>query len=112
VLEFTNIFHTLHTKLGIKYYEGDMVLKYCGGLHRYIQFEMEFLDISSLGVAYRYAVKSSRRLNKRHDNFGLGTPHNKSKESEAPNHIKKEIEKMETLRTTSISHNQKRTPKE
>jgi hypothetical protein len=49
VPKFTNILHTLHTNL---------VLKYCGGLHRYIQAEMEFLDISSLGAAYRYAVKN------------------------------------------------------
>jgi hypothetical protein len=32
-----------------------MVLKYHGALHRYIHTEMEFLDISSLGTAYRYA---------------------------------------------------------
>jgi hypothetical protein len=48
VLEFTNTFHTLHTKLGIKYFEWYLVLKYHGALHRYIQTEMDFLDISSL----------------------------------------------------------------
>ena len=37
VPEFTNIFHTLCTKLGIKYFERNMVLKYHGGIHRYIQ---------------------------------------------------------------------------
>jgi hypothetical protein len=57
VPEFTNIFHTLRTKLGIKYSKRHLVLKYRDGLHRYIQDEMEFLDISSLGAAYRYAVK-------------------------------------------------------
>jgi hypothetical protein len=31
-------------------------------LHRYIQTEMEFLDISSLGVAYRYAVKIEQKF--------------------------------------------------
>jgi hypothetical protein len=36
VPEFTNIFHTLRTKLGAKYYERNMVLKYHAGLHRYI----------------------------------------------------------------------------
>jgi hypothetical protein len=40
---FTNIFHTLHTKLGIKYSERHLVLKYCDCLHRYIKKEMEFL---------------------------------------------------------------------
>jgi hypothetical protein len=33
---FTNIFHTLHTKLGIKDSERHLVLKYHGALHRYI----------------------------------------------------------------------------
>jgi hypothetical protein len=37
VPEFTNVFHTLHTKLGIKDSERHLVLKYHGGLHRYIQ---------------------------------------------------------------------------
>jgi hypothetical protein len=52
VPEFKNIFHTLHTKLAIKNSERHLVLKYHGALHRYIQNEMEFLDISSLGTAY------------------------------------------------------------
>jgi hypothetical protein len=34
-----------------------LVLKYRGALHRYIQTEMDFLGISSLGVSYRYDVK-------------------------------------------------------
>jgi hypothetical protein len=37
VPNFTNIFHTLCTKLGIKYFERHLVLKYHGCLHRYIQ---------------------------------------------------------------------------
>jgi hypothetical protein len=57
VHEMTNLFHTLCTKLGIKDSEKHLVLKYRSCLHRYIQEEMEFLDISSLGVAYRYAAK-------------------------------------------------------
>jgi hypothetical protein len=52
VPEFKNIFHTLHTKLGIKDSEQHLVLKYHGSLHRYIQAEIDFLDISSLGAAY------------------------------------------------------------
>ena len=52
VFEFINIFHTLHTNMGIKYSERHLVLKYHDGLHRYIQPEMEFLDISSLGTVY------------------------------------------------------------
>jgi hypothetical protein len=56
LLEFMNTFHTFCTKLGIKDSERHLVLKYYGDLHRYIQTEMDFLDISSL-VAYRYAIK-------------------------------------------------------
>jgi hypothetical protein len=37
VPEFTNTFHTLHTKLGIKNSKQHLVLKYRGALHRYIQ---------------------------------------------------------------------------
>jgi hypothetical protein len=34
VLEFTNIFHTLCTKMGIKYSKRHLVLKYRGDIHR------------------------------------------------------------------------------
>ena len=57
VLELTNTFHTLHTKLGIKDSERNLVLKYRGALHRYIQTELDFVDISSLNVSYQYVVK-------------------------------------------------------
>ena len=57
VPEFTNVFHTLRMKLGIKDSENYLVLKYSGCLHRYIQNEMEFLNISSLSTTYRYDVK-------------------------------------------------------
>jgi hypothetical protein len=73
VLEFTNTFHTMGTRLCIKYYERHLVLKYRGALHRYIQTEIDFLDISSLGVAYRYAVKIEQKF--KHQNkreFGSG----------------------------------------
>jgi hypothetical protein len=62
VLEYTNIFHTLHSKLDIKDSEWHLVLKYHNGLHRYIQTKMDFLDISSLGVSYRYAVKIEQKF--------------------------------------------------
>jgi hypothetical protein len=74
VLEFTNIFHTLCTKLGIKDYERHLVLKYRGRLHRYIQVEMEFLDILSLGAAYRYDVKVEQKLKQKAQQFGSGNP--------------------------------------
>jgi hypothetical protein len=61
----TNIFHTLHTKLGIKDYERHMVPKYRGCLHRYIQIEMDFLDITSLGTTYRNYVKIEEKFKKK-----------------------------------------------
>jgi hypothetical protein len=33
-----------------------------GALHRYIQTEMDFLDISSLGVAYRHVLKIEQKF--------------------------------------------------
>jgi hypothetical protein len=57
VSEFTNTLHTLCTKLGIKDSEQNLVMKYRGALYRYIQTKMDFLNISSLGVSYRYVFK-------------------------------------------------------
>ena len=57
VHELMNLFDTLHTKFGIKDSKNYLVLKFRSCLHKYIQEEMEFLDISSLGMTYRYAAK-------------------------------------------------------
>jgi hypothetical protein len=62
VLEFTNTFHTWCTRLSIKYSKQYLVLKYHGALHKHIQTEMDFLDISSLGVSYRYVVKIEQKF--------------------------------------------------
>jgi hypothetical protein len=62
MLEYTNIFHTLHSKLGIKDFERNLVLNYRGGLHGYTQTEMDFLDISSMGVSYQYAIKIEQKF--------------------------------------------------
>jgi hypothetical protein len=62
LLEFTNIFHTFCTKLGIKHSKRNLVLKYHGALHRYIQTKMDFLYISSLGTSYRYVVKLEHKF--------------------------------------------------
>jgi hypothetical protein len=62
VPEFTKIFHTLHTKLGIKYSKRNLVLKYYEAIHMYIQTEMDFMEISLLGVAYRYVVKIEKKF--------------------------------------------------
>jgi hypothetical protein len=53
--------------------------------------------------------KSSRSLNKRRGNLGLGTPHNKRKEREDQTCRKKDKENMDYLRKTSLSHKQRRT---
>jgi hypothetical protein len=53
--------------------------------------------------------KSSRSLNKRRENLGLGTPHNKRKEKVTPNRRTKERENMDNLRTTSPIHKERRT---
>jgi hypothetical protein len=45
-----------------------------GALHRYIQIEMEFLDILSLGAAYRYVVKIKQKLKQKMQQFGPGNP--------------------------------------
>jgi hypothetical protein len=86
VLEFTNTFHTLHTNLGIKDSKRHLVLKYHGSLHRYIQTKMDFLEISSLSVAYRYVVKIERKFkhwNKR--DFGYANPQQPKFDKENPN---------------------------
>jgi hypothetical protein len=62
VLDFINTFHTLRTNMGIKDSEWHLVLKYHGALHKYIQTKMDFLDISSFGVAYRYVVKIEQKF--------------------------------------------------
>jgi hypothetical protein len=74
VSEFTNVFHTLRTKLGIKDSERHLVLKYRGCLHKYIQDEMEFLDISSLGTTYRYTVKIEQKFKQKKRDFGSVNP--------------------------------------
>ena len=70
--EYTNIFHTLQSKLGIRDFEGHLVLKYHSGLHRYIQSEMDFLDISSLGATYQYVVKIEQKFKQKNkQDFGF-----------------------------------------
>ena len=85
VPDFTNIFHTLRTKLGIKDSEWHLVLKYHGAMHRYIQTEMKFLDISSLGAAYWYVVKIEQKLKQKTRKFGPGNPSHQKQVKGSPN---------------------------
>ena len=70
VHDLMNLFRTLRTNLGIKDSKKNFVLQYRRFLHRYIQEEMEFLDISSLGMAYRYAAKIEKKFKQKKRDFG------------------------------------------
>jgi hypothetical protein len=62
MLEYTIIFHTLHSNLGIIDSERHLVLKYRSGLHNYIKEKMDLLHISSLGATYQYVVKIEQKF--------------------------------------------------
>jgi hypothetical protein len=64
--EPTSTLYIFHANMGIKDSKQHLVLKYHGALHRYIQTEMDFLNISSLGDSYRYALKIKQKF--RHEN--------------------------------------------
>jgi hypothetical protein len=109
VPKFINTFHTLCTKLGIKDSERHLVLKYHGALHRYIQTEMDFLDISSLGAAYRYAVKIEQKF--KHQNkreFGSENPQQPKYDKDNPNSLPKT---SPSHRKRRVTKRQRRTPK-
>ena len=76
-IPFTKNFHTLHTQLGIKDSDLHLVLKYYGCLHRYIQEDMEFLNISSLGMAYQYAITIEQNFKQKKRDFGFAVPKTK-----------------------------------
>lgn len=74
--DYTNTFHSLSTKLGIDDLENHQILKYQSGIHRYIQTEMEFLNIETLATTYKYARKieeKSKQKGKR-DYFANNKP--------------------------------------
>jgi hypothetical protein len=111
VPEFINIFHTLHSKLGIKDSEQHMVLQYHDSL---------CIDTSrpkwNLCTSCPWAQptdmssKSSRISNKRCDNLGLRTPHIKSQEMANPTHRINHRSKMDSINTTNPSHKKRSTP--
>ena len=61
------------------------------------------------GLPIDMTSKSSRSSNKRRDNLGQGTPHNKSQEREAPTHRTKDRENMESIMITNPSCKKRRT---
>jgi hypothetical protein len=106
VPDFTNIFHTLHTKLGIKDSERHPVL--CIDTSRP---KWNFWSSHPWARPTDMPSKSSRSSNKRRGNLGLETPHNKSQERAAPTHKTKDKVNMDSIRTTSPSRKERRTPK-
>jgi hypothetical protein len=111
VLDFTHIFHTLCTKLGIKYSERHLVLKYYGALHRYIQTEWNLWTSRPWAYLIDMSSKSSKSSNKRRDNLGLETPHRKTRKG-WPQPIEKRTKKTWTVskqlvQDTSIEGHQK-----
>jgi hypothetical protein len=89
VPDFTNVFHTFRTKLGIKDSQRYLVLKYRNSLHRYIRTEMEFLDILSLGASYQYDVKIEKKLKQKTQQFGSVNPSQQTQGKGNPNPQKK-----------------------
>jgi hypothetical protein len=61
-------------------------MKYCGALQKYIQTEMDFLEISSLSVAYRYTVKIEQTFkHQKKWEFGSENPQQKKFDKDSPN---------------------------
>jgi hypothetical protein len=60
------------------------MLKYREGLHRYVQIEMDFIYISSLGGTYRYDVKIEQKHKQKMLQFGSMNPSQQKKEKCGP----------------------------
>jgi hypothetical protein len=70
---------------------------------------MDFLDISSLGVAYRYVVKIEQKFKQWNKwEFGSTNPHNKSMVKVALTHRTRDRARRSNLKTTSPSHRKRR----
>jgi hypothetical protein len=55
-------------------------------MHRYIQTKMDFLDISSLGVSYRYVVKIEKKFrHQKNWEFGSANPQQSKHDKDGPN---------------------------
>ena len=95
VSKYTNDFHILCTKLGIKDSEQHLILKYCSGLHCYIQTDMDFFDISSLRSVNWYVVKIEEKFQQKNkwDSRPTNTPQKQGKENPGPQNTKKENDK-------------------
>jgi hypothetical protein len=111
VPDFTNIFHTLRTKLGINIWSGiwcSSIATLC--IDTSIQ-KWKFWTSHPWAWPTDMSSKSSISSNKRRDNLGLEAPHNKIQEKVAPNHRTMDRENMDSIGTTSPIRKQKRTLK-
>jgi hypothetical protein len=70
---------------------------------------MEFMDISSLGTAYRYVVKIEQKIKQKMRQFRPRNPSQQNPGKGSPNSKKKDREKMNLLRTNSLGFKQRRT---
>jgi hypothetical protein len=68
-----------------------------------------FWTFHSWALPINMLSKSSRSLNRRHDNLGLQTPHRKSREKATPTRRTKGRERMGSLSKTSTNRKQTRT---
>jgi hypothetical protein len=101
-LEYTDIFHTLRSKLGIRDSVWHLVLNNHSDLHRYIPTYMDFLNISSLGVVYRYVVKIEHKFNRGiSGSLGMQIRRNRSMVKVYPTHRTKDRERIANLNTTN-----------
>jgi hypothetical protein len=62
---------------------------------------MEFLDISSLGVTYRYAVKIENKIKHKTQQFGFVNPSQQKQGKASQTHRIEDRERMDSLRKTS-----------
>jgi hypothetical protein len=86
VPDFTNIFHTLHTKLGIKDSERTSGAQIPHCLHRYIQTKWSFWTSPHWVRLIDTLSRSSRNLSRKGESLDLQTPHSRSREKVAPTH--------------------------
>jgi hypothetical protein len=107
--EYTNIFHTLCIKLGIKDSEGHLVLKYHNGLHRYIETEWSSLKSLHWETLTNMLSRSSKSSSKKISRIlALQTHLSKSTIEVALTPKGKDKARMDSPRTTSPNHQQRR----
>ena len=72
--EFTNVFHSLHTKLGIKDSEKHLLLKYVNAYTGTSKMRWSSYTSSLLTWCIVMLSRLSRSLNRKKQDFGFGNP--------------------------------------